>query len=222
MIPKFVEVDLDVRGVDLSFDKQYIALINNRCCTGKFEMRPGHIENDFGRGGVQMLKFFVCDNGMKYRILEIERLWEIKNTPSILEIIKSSNPISCGKINLIPKSEPSGFYYIKYDEGRCPYRLLLYFVMSNSLLERLIGSKIKYYGICDDWGKPFNSDYRYDVVDYTVIKDDVKDTLSYLERRVAKRRNEINNYLLSHPTPRPSYLSAQYSVILYKHTQSIS
>lgn len=79
MIPKFVEVDLDVRGIDLSFDKQYIALINNRCCTGKFEMRPGHIENDFGRGGVQMLKFFVCDNGMKYRILEIERLWEVIN-----------------------------------------------------------------------------------------------------------------------------------------------
>jgi len=196
LIPVNLELSYLVDG------DRYMAEVDGDCKTGIFSTTAGN-------------RYFRADDGKVYTLRMIQQLWKIQNTPSILEIIKSSDPLQYGKIDLIPQSEPSGFYYIKYGECYHPYRLLLYFVMSNALLEQLIGSKIKYYGMCDDWGKPFNSDYRYDVVEYTVIKDDIKDALNYLERMVAKRRDEINNYLLLRPVPKPSYPSAEFGTTLH-------
>lgn len=200
IMPKLIPVNLELSY--LVDGDRYMAEIEYDCKTGIFSTTAG-------------IRYFRADDGKVYRLDMINQLWKIQNTPSVLEIIKSSNPLSYGKINLIPLSTPSGFYYIKYNDGRSPYRLLLYFVMSNSLLEQLVGSKIKYYGMCDDWGKPFNSDYRYNVVGYAVIRDDVKDALNYLERIVAKRVDEINNYLLSRPVPKPSYSSAEFGTTLH-------
>ncbi len=128
MFPKFEEIDLDVRNVELCLDKRYIVQIDNKHYTGQVIL-------------INFRKIFECDNRYQYEIDRIERLWEITDNlvpPSIQDAIQNHNPIVYGTL---PLSSYPGWYFIipNYNDQT---RLRLSIILPLILLKGLTSDSI--------------------------------------------------------------------------------
>jgi len=202
MFPKFEEIDLDCRNVELPLGKRFIALINGQCYSGEFisfdatKFNMG-IDAVYIKDGRILQKVFRCDGGNLYDPMAIDRLWRISDNqtpPSVQEAIIDRNPLVHGTL---PMASYQGWYFVVEDYNQPRDFLRLYLVLPDVLLRGLSDSNITFgEEFSDMWGFRFTEASPTRTFFKWIPKSENRETaLAECLQLVNNISREINSYM---------------------------